>query len=107
MRSGRRCQRPVTTLNFLFCHEDLDAAARVGGAWSARSARQRHLFWTREAYPTCAYHASATSPRRRSRETGAPGDRAALPEGIGVGDPDIIAAIERWESVGVDGINFC
>ena len=30
-----------------------------------------------------------------------------LPEGVGVGDPDhLIRTIERWESIGVTGINF-
>ena len=36
------------------------------------------------------------------RATGAP-----LPEGIAIGDPDrLIEELRRWESVGIDGVNF-
>ena len=56
---------------------------------------------------------STPSPRRcgrtagRGRSSGGPGDAYGIPEGICVGDPDIIgAAVERWEAVGVTGINF-
>ena len=36
-----------------------------------------------------------------------PGDAYGIPEGICVGDPDrLVAVIQRWESIGVDGINF-
>ena len=41
---------------------------------------------------------------------GTPDDPSAakgLPEGLGVGDPDhLVRVIKRWESIGVDGINF-
>ena len=66
-----------------------------------------HLLWTREAYPTRAYQTlgnlapkPGTQDRRVARDGG-------VPEGIAIGDPDdIIAAIKRWESIGVDGLNF-
>jgi alkanesulfonate monooxygenase SsuD/methylene tetrahydromethanopterin reductase-like flavin-dependent oxidoreductase (luciferase family) len=114
----------VHTMNYLYCHEDYREAARVGlpmvGEFSTLNA---HLYWTREAYPTPAYHAlgnigqalkqAAGSPAgdgggtRRAAPTEDPSVRKGLPEGLGVGDPDhLVAVIKRWESIGVDGINF-
>ena len=77
----------------------------VGGFGLANS----HLLWTREAYPTRAYQSlgNLAPGGAGRRSSGGPGDAYGIPEGICVGDPDIIgAAIERWESVGVTGINF-
>jgi hypothetical protein len=101
--------REVTTLNFLFCHEDAPTAAKVGmGFVGAFGLANSHLLWTREAYPTRAYQSLGNlAPRADRSSSGGPGDQYGIPEGIGVGDPDIIsAAIERWESLGVTGINF-
>jgi alkanesulfonate monooxygenase SsuD/methylene tetrahydromethanopterin reductase-like flavin-dependent oxidoreductase (luciferase family) len=98
----------VTTLNFLYCHEDAATAAGRGmnmvGMFGLANS---HLLWTREAYPTRAYQSLGNlAPSTRS-ETGGPGDPHGIPEGIIVGDPDRVArAIERWEAIGVDGINF-
>ena len=40
-------------------------------------------------------------------DTSAPGERRPLPEGIAIGDPSrLVEEIRRWESVGIDGINF-
>ena len=101
----------MTTLNFLYCHEDpATAAAGRACAWSARSAlANSHLLWTREAYPTRAYQSlgnlGARAPTARRR--GGPGDAGGIPEGHRVGDPDTSSPrIKRWESIGVDGINF-
>ena len=54
-----------------------------------------------------------TSPSATSRpgtdraKSGGPGDAYGIPEGICVGDPEIItAALKRWESLGLTGINF-
>ncbi len=50
--------------------------------------------------------ASPSAPRPSS-DDGSPGDRRAVPEGIAIGDPgQIVAAVKRWESIGVDSINF-
>jgi hypothetical protein len=67
-----------------------------------------HLMWTREAYPTRAYQSLGNlAPRTDGAKTGGPGDAYGIPEGICVGDPDIIiAALKRWESLGLTGINF-
>ena len=66
-----------------------------------------HLLFTREAYPTNAYQTLGNlNPAPRS-ESGGPGDEVRAPEGICVGDPrQISEAARRWESIGVDQINF-
>jgi alkanesulfonate monooxygenase SsuD/methylene tetrahydromethanopterin reductase-like flavin-dependent oxidoreductase (luciferase family) len=99
----------VSTLNFLYCDEDPGQAAQVGmqmvGAFGLANS---HLFWTREAYPTRAYQSLGNlAPRTDASKSGGPGDAYGIPEGICVGDPEIIvAALKRWESVGVTGVNF-
>jgi alkanesulfonate monooxygenase SsuD/methylene tetrahydromethanopterin reductase-like flavin-dependent oxidoreductase (luciferase family) len=100
----------VHTMNFLYCHEDYREAARVGlpmvGTFNTLNA---HLFWTREAYATRAYHALGNigASLKQASNTDDPSARKGLPEGLGVGDPDhLVSVIKRWESIGVDGINF-
>ncbi len=112
----------VTTQNFLFCHDDLATAVAVGGGMAAAfSVLNSHLLWTREAYPTSAYHSLGNQGTRASQDAAnriavltaaaspetAPDVRKALPEGVCIGDPEhIVAVIKQWESIGVDGINF-
>jgi alkanesulfonate monooxygenase SsuD/methylene tetrahydromethanopterin reductase-like flavin-dependent oxidoreductase (luciferase family) len=99
----------VSTLNFLYCHEDPKAAARTGmGMVGTFGLANSHLMWTREAYPTRAYQSLGNlAPKTGSTKSGGPGDAYGIPEGICVGDPDIIiAALKRWESLGLTGINF-
>jgi alkanesulfonate monooxygenase SsuD/methylene tetrahydromethanopterin reductase-like flavin-dependent oxidoreductase (luciferase family) len=98
----------VATLNFLYCHEDPKAAATTGmlmlGVFSLLNA---HLLSTREVYPTRAYQSLGNLAPRPASDDGSPGDRRAVPEGIAIGDPQqIVAAVKRWESIGVDSINF-
>jgi alkanesulfonate monooxygenase SsuD/methylene tetrahydromethanopterin reductase-like flavin-dependent oxidoreductase (luciferase family) len=98
----------VATLNFLYCHENGAVAAITGmrmlGLFGLLNA---HLLPTREAYATRAYQSLAGLAPRPSTDTGSPGDAFGVPEGIAIGDPPrIIEAIKRWESIGVDGINF-
>jgi alkanesulfonate monooxygenase SsuD/methylene tetrahydromethanopterin reductase-like flavin-dependent oxidoreductase (luciferase family) len=97
----------VTTLNFLYCHEDPKRAAETGMRMVGNfGLANSHLFWTREAYPTRAYQSLANLAPTASGG-GNPGDPYGIPEGICVGDPKrVIEAIRRWESIGVDGINF-
>ncbi|HZP30969.1 MAG TPA: hypothetical protein VFC99_18615, partial [Acidimicrobiia bacterium] len=93
---------------FLYCHEDrataLSTGQRMFGTFGVTNA---HLLWTREAYPTRAYQTLgnlAPKPGTQERRTARPG---GAPEGIAIGDPDdIVDAIKRWESIGVDGLNF-
>jgi alkanesulfonate monooxygenase SsuD/methylene tetrahydromethanopterin reductase-like flavin-dependent oxidoreductase (luciferase family) len=99
----------VSTLNFLYCHEDPKAAARAGmGMVGTFGLTNSHLMWTREAYPTRAYQSLGNlAPKTDRTKSGGPGDAYGIPEGICVGDPDIIvAALKRWESLGLTGINF-
>ena len=98
----------VTTLNFLYCHEDpATAAARGMQMVGLFGLANSHLLWTREAYPTRAYQSLGNLAPRTGIDASSPGAKYGIPEGIVVGDPDLVAAaIERWESVGVDGINF-
>ncbi len=101
--------KEVTTLNFLYCHEDPAIAAKVGmGMVGTFGLANSHLLWTREAYPTRAYQSLGNlAPKPDRARTGGPGDAYGIPEGICVGDPDIIvAALKRWESLGLTGINF-
>jgi alkanesulfonate monooxygenase SsuD/methylene tetrahydromethanopterin reductase-like flavin-dependent oxidoreductase (luciferase family) len=97
----------VATLNFLYCHEDAQVAAERGlrflGTFGMLNA---HLLFTREVYPTSAYQSLANLAPAPSR-AGAPGDRPGVPEGMCIGDPSaVIQAAKRWESIGVDQINF-
>jgi alkanesulfonate monooxygenase SsuD/methylene tetrahydromethanopterin reductase-like flavin-dependent oxidoreductase (luciferase family) len=101
--------REVTTLNFLYCHEDPLTAAQTGmGMVGTFGLANSHLMWTREAYPTRAYQSLGNlAPKTGGTKSGGPGDAYGIPEGICVGDPDIIvAALKRWESIGLTGINF-
>lgn len=77
---------------------------------TAFNVANQHLYWTREAYPTRAYQSlgnagAAMRPKKAADDD--PSAAKGLPEGVGVGDPDhLIRTIERWESIGVTGINF-
>ena len=109
---GGRVTNQVTTQNFLFCHDDLDYAATVGGRMvGAFHMANSHLLWTREAYPTSAYQSLANlaptkKPAAGAKEASA-AERRPLPEGVGIGDPArLVDVIGEWESVGVDGVNF-
>jgi hypothetical protein len=98
----------VATLNFLYCHEDARQATATGmrmlGLFSFFNA---NLLPTREAYPTRAYQSLGALAPPPPREAGGPGDPRAVPDGICIGDPArIVEAVKRWESVGVDQINF-
>ena len=97
----------VATLNFLYCHEDAERRPRDG-------LRFLGMFGLLERAP--AFHARGVSdarlpvarePRPAPARKGSPGDRRGVPEGICIGDPHgIIEAVKRWESIGVDQINF-
>jgi hypothetical protein len=98
----------VSTLNFLYCHEDLATAATVGTRMAGLFfLSNSHLLWTREAFPTRAYQTLGNLAPRASDKSGSPGDSRGIPEGIAIGDPKrIVEVAKRWESMGVDGINF-
>jgi alkanesulfonate monooxygenase SsuD/methylene tetrahydromethanopterin reductase-like flavin-dependent oxidoreductase (luciferase family) len=99
----------VTTLNFLYCHPDPGRAARRGLAMAGRfGVENSNLVFTREVYPTGAYQSLANlAPRAGSQDAASGGEAPRVPEGLAIGDPEqIVRAIEHWESIGVDGINF-
>jgi len=106
---GAVVTKEATTLNFLYCHENAGHAAKLGmGMVGQFGLTNSHLMWTREAFPTRAYQSLGNlAPRTDRAKTGGPGDAYGIPEGICVGDPEIItAALKRWESLGLTGINF-
>jgi alkanesulfonate monooxygenase SsuD/methylene tetrahydromethanopterin reductase-like flavin-dependent oxidoreductase (luciferase family) len=98
----------VTTLNFLYCHENQDRAARTGMAMVGLfGLTNSHLLWTREAYPTRAYQSLGNLAPGAGSDRSGPADPRGIPEGIAIGDPErICRVIERWESMGLTGINF-
>jgi alkanesulfonate monooxygenase SsuD/methylene tetrahydromethanopterin reductase-like flavin-dependent oxidoreductase (luciferase family) len=105
--AGAAVNDRVATLNFLYCHANAGVASERGLLFLGNFAMlNAHLLFTREAYPTRAYQSLANlapSPTHK----GGPGDRPGVPEGICIGDPaQIVEQIKRWESIGVDEINF-
>ena len=66
-----------------------------------------HLLFTREAYPTSAYQSLANlapaPPRKRRSRRPAGAFRRGSASAI---RSQIIQAVKRWESIGVDQINF-
>jgi alkanesulfonate monooxygenase SsuD/methylene tetrahydromethanopterin reductase-like flavin-dependent oxidoreductase (luciferase family) len=100
----------VTTMNFLYCHEDARRAVDVGGGmFQTFMILNGHLLWARELYPTAAYQTLGNlAPRAggAGREA-SPEERRPFPDGVAIGDPgEVIEAIEVWDSMGIDGINF-
>jgi len=104
---GSFVNEQVNTVNFLYCHEDLETGVktgrRVSGTFNYLAAQ---LLAAREAYPASSYPSLGLLPQLRQEVSG-PGDNSGAPEGLCIGNPDrIIDQIKRWESVGVDRINF-
>jgi alkanesulfonate monooxygenase SsuD/methylene tetrahydromethanopterin reductase-like flavin-dependent oxidoreductase (luciferase family) len=104
---GEYVNDKVSTVNFLFCHEDDAEGIKVGrrltGTFNYLAAQ---LLAAREAYPTKSYPSLGLLPSLR-QETSGPGDQSGAPEGIAMGNPArILKAMKVWESVGVDRVNF-
>ncbi len=105
--AGAFVNEQVNTVNFLFCHEDLNYGVRTGlrlsGTFQYLAAQ---LLPAREAYPASSYPSLGLLPALRQEASG-PGDAAGAPEGVCLGNPQrIIEQVKKWESVGVDRINF-
>ncbi len=97
----------VNTVNFLYCHEDAATGIRTGqrlaGTFNYLASQ---LLAAREAYPTRSYPSLGLLPQLR-QEVDSPGAGGRVPEGLCIGDPGrIIDVVKRWESAGVDRINF-
>jgi hypothetical protein len=104
---GKFVNEQVNTVNFLYCHDELERGAatgrRLAGAFGYASAQ---LLPAREALPTRSYPTLGLLPQLRQEAAG-PGDSSGIPEGLTIGNPDrIITVIKRWEALGVDRINF-
>jgi alkanesulfonate monooxygenase SsuD/methylene tetrahydromethanopterin reductase-like flavin-dependent oxidoreductase (luciferase family) len=97
----------VSTVNFLYCHED-DATGRATGRRMADAFNYlaSQLISAREAYPTRSYPSLGLLPQLRRQATG-PDANEQAGEGLALGSPErIIRALKRWEAVGVDRVNF-
>ncbi len=103
---GEFVNEQVNTVNFLFCHEDQEYAIRTGQRLAGTfNYLAEQLLAARQAYPTRSYPNLGLLPALRREATSAPEGR--VPEGLCIGDPDrIVEVIKKWESVGVDRINF-
>jgi len=104
---GAFVNEQVATVNFLMCKEDLQDAAKVGkrlsGTFGYLAAQQ---LFAREAYPSRSYPTTGLLPSLRKDADG-PADDSGIPEGLAIGDPErIITQLKRWESIGVDQVNF-
>ncbi len=100
----------VSTLNFLYCHEDLKTGAARGMQMLGNfGLLNSHLLFTREAFPSRAYATLGNlAPSGGSRpDSKSPGAAIGIPDGMCIGDPKVIIhAIKEWESIGIDQINF-
>jgi alkanesulfonate monooxygenase SsuD/methylene tetrahydromethanopterin reductase-like flavin-dependent oxidoreductase (luciferase family) len=97
----------VSTVNFLYCHED-DARGRETGRRMADTFNYlaTQLISVREAYPSKSYPSLGLLPQLRRQATG-PDASEQAGEGLCFGGPERIRrALERWEAVGVDRVNF-
>lgn len=76
---------------------------RLSGTFQYMAAQ---LLAAREAYPAASYPSLGLLPSLRQEASG-PGDPSGAPEGLCIGNPQRISdQIRKWESVGVDRINF-
>jgi alkanesulfonate monooxygenase SsuD/methylene tetrahydromethanopterin reductase-like flavin-dependent oxidoreductase (luciferase family) len=104
---GAFVNEQVSTVNFLYCHEDDAEGVRLGrqlGTTFNYLASQ--LVSVREAYPSKSYKSLGLLPQLRRQATG-PEARGTTGEGLGIGNPERIRqAMKKWEACGVDRVNF-
>jgi alkanesulfonate monooxygenase SsuD/methylene tetrahydromethanopterin reductase-like flavin-dependent oxidoreductase (luciferase family) len=97
----------VSTVNFLYCHED-DATGRATGRRMADTFNYlaAQLISAREAFPSRSYQSLGLLPQLRRQATG-PDATEQAGEGLAFGGPQrVVHALKRWEAVGVDRVNF-
>jgi alkanesulfonate monooxygenase SsuD/methylene tetrahydromethanopterin reductase-like flavin-dependent oxidoreductase (luciferase family) len=97
----------VATVNFLYCHEDekygFEKGRRMADTFNYLATQ---LISARELYPTRSYQSLGLLPALRRQATG-PDANAQGGDGLCFGSPARVAnALSRWESVGVDCVNF-
>ncbi len=97
----------LAAANFLFCHEDSAQGVDIGRRMIANfQYLAGQLDMAKEAYPTKGYPSPGLLANAR-RAASAPSDAGEPPEGIAIGNPEqIVRELKKWESVGVDQINF-
>jgi alkanesulfonate monooxygenase SsuD/methylene tetrahydromethanopterin reductase-like flavin-dependent oxidoreductase (luciferase family) len=97
----------VSTVNFLYCHEDDERASATGRRMAdSFNYLASQLISAREAYPSRSYPSLGLLPQLRRQATGPDaGEQAG--EGLALGGPErIVRALKKWEAVGVDRVNF-
>ena len=104
---GEFVNNQMATVNFLYCHEDLQYGVKTGNRLSGTfNYLAAQLLPAREAMPSRSYPSVGLLPSLRQESSG-PGDASGAPEGLCIGDPArILDQIKKWESTGVDRINF-
>src|SRR5258707_2118525 len=104
---GKFVNDQVSTRNFLHCHEDAAIALKTGRQMANPfNYLAAQLISVRETYPSKSYPSLGLLPQVRRQATGPDaGEQAG--EGLCLGGPGrITRALKRWESVGVDRVNF-
>jgi alkanesulfonate monooxygenase SsuD/methylene tetrahydromethanopterin reductase-like flavin-dependent oxidoreductase (luciferase family) len=97
----------VSSVNFLYCHEDDQAGLKLGRQMADTfNYLATQLISAREAYPSKSYQSLGLLPQLRRQATGPDaGEQAG--EGLCLGGPErVTRALKRWESAGVDRVNF-
>jgi len=97
----------VSTVNFLYCHED-DEVGRNTGRRMANTFNYlaTQLTSAREAYPAKSYPSLGLLPQLRRQAVG-PDANEQAGDGLALGGPErVLRALKRWEAVGVDRVNF-
>ena len=104
---GAFVNEQVSTVNFLYCHEDekagLETGRRMANTFNYLATQ---LISTREVYSSRSYQSLGLLPQLRRQAVGPDGNEQAG-EGLTLGGPErITRAIKRWEECGVDRVNF-
>ena len=97
----------VSSVNFLYCHED-DQVARERGKKMADTFNYlaTQLTSVREVFPGRSYPSLGLLPQLRRQATG-PDASEQAGEGLCLGGPErVTRALKRWEACGVDRVNF-
>ncbi|MBI3301667.1 MAG: LLM class flavin-dependent oxidoreductase [Deltaproteobacteria bacterium] len=104
---GAFVNEQVNTLNWLYCDENPQEAARWGKKLIYTFNYLANQFVAiKQAYPTKSYTTPGLIFSLRRESTTASGE-ANISPGLGLGDPDhLIQAMKRWESTGVDRVCF-
>src|SRR5262245_19514927 len=97
----------VSTVNFLYCHEDDTVALKTGRQMANHfNYLAAQLMSVRATYPSKSYPSLGLLPQLRRQATGPEASEQAG-EGLCLGGPErVTRALKRWEACGVDRVNF-